>query len=85
MTHVGVEGVCFLADCLRSMQKWPVVGSSFGWLSYVPLDVYVSILSLLYILEGNLGAWLSPAGNGRNEFQFDVLHFFSEVAEMFSK
>ena len=32
LTHVGVERVCFLADCLSSMQKWPVVGSSFGWL-----------------------------------------------------
>ena len=55
------------------------------WLVDLPLDVYVSILSLLYTLEGNLGAWLSPAGNGRNEFQFDVLHFFSEFAEMFSR
>jgi len=43
LTHVGVEGVCFLADCLRSTQKWPVVGSSFGWLIDLPLDVYVSI------------------------------------------
>ena len=35
LTHVGVEGVCFLADCLSSMQKWPLVGISFGWLIYL--------------------------------------------------
>ena len=38
LTLVGVEGVCFLADCLRCTQKWPVgpvVGSSFGWLIYL--------------------------------------------------
>jgi len=32
LTHVGEEGVSFLADCLRSTQKWPVDSSSFGWL-----------------------------------------------------
>ena len=32
LTHVGVEGVVFLADGLNSAQKWPEVGSFFGWL-----------------------------------------------------
>ena len=35
LTHVGVEGVCFLADCLSGTQIWPVVGSSFDWLIYL--------------------------------------------------
>ena len=38
-----------LADCLSSAQKWPVVGSSFGWLIFT-LDVYDSIWSLVTTL-----------------------------------
>ena len=52
LTHVEVYGVCFLADCLRSAQKWPVVGSSFGWLIYLwALDIYVSIMSLVSLVR----------------------------------
>ena len=32
LTHVGEEGVSFLADCLRSTQIWPVDSSCFDWL-----------------------------------------------------
>ena len=41
MKYVGVEGVCFLADCLRRTQKWPIVGSSFGWLNYLWTSMFL--------------------------------------------
>ena len=49
LTQVGVEVVCFLADCLNGTQIWPVVGSFFGWL----INLWTS-LSPIWSLEGTL-------------------------------
>jgi len=46
LTQVGVAGGCFLAGCLSSTQKWPVVGMQLFWLVDWTLDVYVYIWSL---------------------------------------
>ena len=42
LTQVGVEGVCFLADCLRRYAKMASSRQLF-WLVDLPLDIYVSI------------------------------------------
>ena len=42
LTHVGVEGVCFLADCLSCTQNWPV-DSNF-LLVDLTLDIYLTFL-----------------------------------------
>ena len=48
LTHVGVEGVCFLADCLSSWYANMASSWQLFWLVDLPLDVY-----LFYMVFGN--------------------------------